>query len=211
MSTAPSEFPIILAAARRGDREALDSLCSVHYPTVERIAHRELRAELGPNAGNMVALFSTGDVVQDVFRKVLASLSGFLGATEGEFVNYIATAVRSRLLDLVRFHHAVRRDRRRTTHEDGALSQKLGTDHPVRNLCAEEQVRIYFSILDDFEGRERVLLVRRLDGEAPFESLAEELQFPSADAARKAFYKLHARLLVRLQQHGVTADAEDVE
>jgi RNA polymerase sigma factor (sigma-70 family) len=211
MSTVPFEFPVVLAAARSGDRAALDSLCSIHYPTVERMAHRELRTELGPNADKLVAMFSTGDVVQDVFRKVLASLDGFLGATEGEFVNFIATAVRSRLLDLVRFHYAVRRDRRRTTHEDEALAHKVGADHPVRKLCAEEQVRIYFSILDDFEGRERALLVRRLDGEATFESLAEELRFPSADAARKAFHRLHARLLVRLQQKGVTADVEEGE
>jgi RNA polymerase sigma factor (sigma-70 family) len=210
MNAAPSDFPILLAAARRGDRMALDSLCSLHYPTVERIAHRQLRAELGAHAGNLVALFSTGDVVQDVFRRVLSSLEGFLGATEGEFVNFIASAVRSRLLDLVRFHHAVRRDRRRTKHEDGALDHTQASDHPVRKLCAEEQIRIYFATLDGFEGRDRVLLVRRLDGEAPFETLAEELGFPSADAARKAFHRLHARLLVRLQQSGVTADNDEV-
>lgn len=210
MSTTSSDFPPILAAARSGDQVALDALCSMHYPTVERIAHRELRAEMGANAGNLVALFSTGDVVQDVFRKVLASLEGFVGTTEGEFVNYIAAAVRTRLLDLVRFHHAVRRDRRRTTHQDEALAQRPDPNHPFRKLCAEEQVRIYFSILDDFDGRERALLVRRLDGDATFESLAEELDFPSKEAARKSFNRLHARLLIRLQRSGVTADNEEV-
>jgi RNA polymerase sigma factor (sigma-70 family) len=210
MSMTSADFPPILAAARSGDQVALDALCSMHYPTVERIAHRELRVELGANAGNLVALFSTGDVVQDVFRKVLARLEGFVGATEGEFVNYIAAAVRTRLLDLVRFHHAVRRDRRRTTHEDAVLAQKPGPDHPVRKLCAEEQVRIYFSILDDFDTRERALLVRRLDGEATFENLADELGFPSKEAARKAFNRLHARLLIRLQRSGVTGDSEEV-
>ncbi|MCA8950336.1 MAG: sigma-70 family RNA polymerase sigma factor [Planctomycetes bacterium] len=210
MSPASLDFPTLLTAARRGDSSSLDTLCSVHYPTVERIAHRELRVELGANAGNLVSLFSTGDVVQDVFRKVLASLDGFEGTTEGEFVNYVATAVRTRLLDLVRFHHAVRRDRRRTTHEDGALAQHPDPDQPVRKLCADEQVRIYFAILDGFEARERALLVRRLDGEATFEMLAEELGFPTADAARKAFNRLHARLLIRLQQSGVSADAGDI-
>jgi RNA polymerase sigma factor (sigma-70 family) len=208
MSTAPSDFPDLLAAARIGDRVALDALCSKHYPTVERIAHRELRAELGPAAGNLVALFSTGDVVQDVFRRVLTGLEGFLGASEGEFVNYIAAAVRTRLIDLVRFHHAVRRDRRRTSSVEENLSHEIATDHPVRQICVDEQIRIYFTILDDFDSRERALLVRRLNGDAPFETLAEELEFPTADAARKAFHRLHARLLVRLQQSGVTGAEE---
>lgn len=203
------DFPNMLAAARGGDRAALDALCAAHYPTVERIAHRELRVELGASAGNLVALFSTGDVVQDVFRKVLTGLAAIEGITEGEFVNYMATAVRTRLLDLVRFHHAVRRDRRRTTH-DTALAERSHDQHPLRRSALEEQVRIYFSILDGFDARERALLVRRLDGGATFESLADELGFPSPDAARKAFHKLHARLLVRLQRHGVTPDAGEV-
>ncbi len=210
MSTTPSDFPAILAAVRNGDQAAVDSLCSIHYPTVERIAHRELRAELGPDAGNLLALFSTGDVVQDVFRKVLSNLKGFAGVTEGEFVNYIATAVRTRLLDLVRFHHAVRRDRRRTTHENAAMAETPDPDHPVRKLCADEQIRVYLSILDAFDARERALLVRRLDGEATFNTLAEELGFPSKEAARKSFNRLHARLLIRLRQNGVTATNEEV-
>ncbi|WP_439116216.1 RNA polymerase sigma factor [Ilumatobacter sp.] len=210
MSNTPTDFPAMLTAARSGDQVALDALCSLHYPTVERIAHRELRSELGSTAGNLVALFSTGDVVQDVFRKVLASLEGFAGTSEGEFINYIAAAVRTRLLDLVRFHHAVRRDRRKTTHEDESLQQKVGNDQTVEQLCADEQVRIYFSILDDFDPRERALLVRRLDGEATFEALAQELGFPSKEAARKAFNRLHARLLIRLQKAGVTGPNEEV-
>lgn len=210
MSPTPPDFPAILAAAKRGDQTALDSLCSMHYATVERIAHRELRAKLGSSASNLIALFSTGDVVQDVFRKVLTNLEGFVGETEGEFVNYIAIAVHTRLLDLVRFHHAVRRDRRKTTRDDAALAQNTDPDHPVAKLCADEQVRIYFSILDDFAARERALLVRRLNGDATFETLAEELGFPSKEAARKSFNRLHARLLIRLQKRGVTPDTEEV-
>ena len=210
MSKMSKGFPAMLAAARSGDREALDTLCSLYYPTVERIAHRGLRSELGSATDNLVALFSTGDIVQDVFRRVLTSLGSFSGTSEGEFVNYIASAVRTRLLDLLRFHHAVRRDRRKTTCVEESTRQKAVSNHTVAQVSADEQVRLYLSVLDGFAPRERALIVRRLDGEATFEELAKELDFPSKDAARKAFNRLHARLLIRLQRVGVTRDEEAV-
>lgn len=202
------EFPSCIAAARRGDPKALEVLCERYYPAVQRMAHAALRARNGGADPHLVALFSTGDIVQDVFRSVLRNLGSFTGESEGEFVNYLVVSVRTRLVDMLRFHMAVRRDRRRTEPVGESAADFLDERCPDELLSLEEQVQIYYAVLEGTPARQRILLVRRLGGEASFQDLADELDFPSADAARKAYAKAHARLLVELRRRGVQSWGE---
>jgi len=62
-------------------------------------------------------------------------------------------------------------------------------------------------VLDGFPARERALLSLRLEQQLEYEQLAQQLAFPSADAARKAFHAVQARLLLRLRQRGLDPGA----
>ena len=93
----PFDFRMILEAARRGDRAATEVLFRRFYPGVERMVHRSLSQDLRSNRPWLNVRFSTGDVVQDVFRSLLRDLSGFEGDTEGTFSWYLAMVVRNRL------------------------------------------------------------------------------------------------------------------
>ena len=107
------EFQSALAAARNGDARALDSLFDRFYPQVKRMVHRSLTADLRDKRPWLVSAFSTGDVVQEVFRHVVRDFDSFAGTSEAAFVSYLATLIKNRLVDAIRFHEAVRRDRRR--------------------------------------------------------------------------------------------------
>ncbi|MEO0479652.1 MAG: sigma-70 family RNA polymerase sigma factor [Planctomycetota bacterium] len=190
-----------LRAARSGDRSAQDALCSEYYTAVQRMAHSALRARGHTNLRPLAALFSTGDVVQDVFRGVVRNLGGFHGDSEAEFVAYLSRAVQSRLIDLIRFHAARRRDYRRSARFDSSVGEPRDA---TRDVGAEGEVRDNLArALESMPVRSRVVLVRRLEGGASFSDLAIELELPSAEAARKVFTRAKAKLALELNKRGI--------
>lgn len=201
--SAPRSFLHTLEAARRGDEAAVNALLEAYYPTVERMAHRALLDETPYRRQGLVSLFSTGDIVQETCRSVMRDLSKFEGTNEASFVCYLTAVVHNRLHDLLRFHRAARRDRRRI--EGDRTSFDVGGDAaaPDRHVASSEEAQIFLATLGELPKRERGLLVGKLEHDRTFVELAEELGYPSPDAARKAYHKAHARLLVRLRRHGV--------
>lgn len=194
------DFSLLLAAARNGDQASLTLLFERFYPSVERQVHAALAKDLRVNRPWLTTRFSTGDVVQEVFRSVLADLGGFAGGTEELFTHYLTTIVRNRLLDVVRFHEADRRDGRRTSpppSDDEAASLR---DGPATDAISAEQRQIFDELLADFDDRDQRLLRGRLECEREFQDLAVELGFGSVSATRRAFYAAHARLAIRMRQ-----------
>lgn len=202
-----SEFSELLATARRGDQTALDRLFDKYYPTVERLAHREIQA--GPRTGQpwLLPMLTTGDLVQESCRSVLRDLDRFEGETEGQFIAYLTSVVRNRLRDLVRFHEAVRRDRRRNEHRTNGCEPAAEMREPLEQLTQEEESHVFYSILADLPARERSLILGRFEERSGYAELAEELGFPSEDAARKAYYRAYARLTTRLARRGIRIGA----
>ncbi len=203
----PDDFQQTLAAARGGDQPALDRLFDTYYPTVERLAHREIQA--GPRTGQpwLLPMLTTGDLVQESCRSVLRDMSRFEGETEGQFVAYLTAVVRNRLRDLVRFHEAVRRDRRRDEHRTNACEPADPTQEPLEQLTQEEESHLFYSVLADLPGRERSLILGRFEDRSGYAALARDLGFPSEDAARKAYYRAYARLTTRLARRGIRIGA----
>ncbi|MFK7929554.1 MAG: RNA polymerase sigma factor [Myxococcota bacterium] len=210
MTSAEFDFERALAAARRGDSEGLTALFERFHTPVRRIVHRRLAAEVRPRKPWLLPMFSTGDIVQDTFQRVLADLSGFEGRDEGAFVGYLASAVRHRIVDSIRFHEAMRRDSRRTSTLSDNGSQSLPTADEASVLASHaEEARILAATLSTLEARERELLRARFEDGDAFELIAERLLFPSADAARKASHRLVASLLVRLRRAGLGEGSGD--
>jgi len=198
----------ILEAARRGDAGALDELCRRFQPRVTSLVHAQIQRRLRPQQHAVLKLLSTGDIVQDVFVEVLRNLDRFDGDNEAAFVGLLATLVEHRLVDQVRRSQAARRDVRRAA-DQGPLTAGVtaGAGSPAAAAAQAEQLAIYRAVLDGFPARERTLLSLRLEQQLEFEQLAQRLAYPSADAARKAFHAVQARLLLRLRQRGLDPGA----
>ncbi|MCA8951996.1 MAG: sigma-70 family RNA polymerase sigma factor [Planctomycetes bacterium] len=192
-------FPAALAAARAREPAALEALFARFYPRVERQVHVALTTDLRRSRPWLATRFSTGDIVQEVFRSVLVDLGGFAGTTEEEFAGYLASVVRNRLLDALRFHEAERRDGRRTIADPDPrqLSPQCG---PATDAIAADDRRLYDEVLRTFPERERQLLRGRLEQEREFKDLCRELGYSSLSATRRAFYAAEAQLVIRIRQ-----------
>lgn len=196
----PRGFQATLEAARQGDGTAVEELFQAFYPRVERMVHLALSRDLRRSRPWLLARFSTGDVVQEVFRGLLRDLTGFRGEGEEAFSGYLAMVVRNRLLDAVRFHEAAQRDGRRTLDAVEESDPAGAENEPLQELATAEELERFHQVLESFEEREQLLLRGRLEQELGFQELADRLGYSSKFAARRAYYSVQALLVIRLRQ-----------
>lgn len=198
-------LPDLLSRARAHDREALEALCERFYPSVRDMVHRELALDLRRGRPWLTALFSTGDVVHDVFLGVLRDLPQFQGEDERTFEGFLASAVTHRLIYMIRHHQAGCRDGRRRAPDAAAETLPRADDatSPTQAASRNEATAAVRSELVRLASRDRVLLEMRFRQEASYQAIAETFDLPSAEAARKAVRTARARLLVRLRERGV--------
>ena len=193
----------------RGDQAAQNDLVSACLPRVRTMVHGQLQHDFRKHHRWMLAMFSTGDIVQDVLVRVLPELGDVAIASEDDLVRYLATLVRHRLVDTVRYYEAKRRDQRR--HARGAAEETAVDGPPARTSTPQElaawteQIEIFHRVLSEFSTRHRLLLEMRLEDEQGYAQIAEQLGYASEESARQAFVDAHARLLVKLRAHGLRA------
>ena len=196
----PFRFQETLAAARAGDGEAREAIFERFYPRVQAMVHRALAKDLRQHRPWLSARFSTGDVVQEVFRSLLSNMGTFEGTSEEAFTGYLAMVVRNRLLDAIRYHEASQRDVRRTAGAPVAEDASSTGPGPATSLAAADEVQLFARALKTFSERDQLLLRARLEEEATFQELADRLGFPSKFAARRAFYAAQASLVIRMHK-----------
>ena len=207
MSTASSspilnnDIQALIVQAQAGDSTALETLCARMYPQVERLVHQSMSRDIRGRRPWLSALFSTGDVVQEVFLGVLHDLEDIRGQSEPALLSYIATLTKNRIVDAIRFYEATRRDRRRVTEQvdcpvNPVAEPKGGPDEAA---VTQEQILRFHQALASFPERDRALLRERIEHRTPFDQIAEMLGYASADSTRKAFHVAQARLLLRLK------------
>lgn len=189
-----------IRAAQAGDSEAIEGLFKEFYPRVERMVHLGLARDLRTTRPWLLARFSTGDVVQDVFRSLLRDLSGFQGQTEDAFTGYLAMVVRNRLVDAIRFHQAAQRDGRRSAAAPDLDQPEVDPSDPAQQAATAEEVERFHTALSTFPEREQLLLRARLEQEVSFEALADQLGYGSKDSVRRAFYAAQAQLAIMLRR-----------
>lgn len=196
----PPPFETDLAAARNGDEAAIARLAERFYPTVQRLVHNKLAIDLRSTKPWLAARFSTGDVVHEVFSQVLYDMGSFAGTTEEAFVGYLAIVIRNRIIDMVRFHEADRRDGRRNLRPENGLDVAGPEGDPATALARgelREQLRLALAQLDE---RTQLLVRARREGQATFAELAAQLGYATESGARRAFYAAQARLAVLLKE-----------
>ncbi|QDV09589.1 RNA polymerase sigma factor [Planctomycetes bacterium Poly30] len=192
-------FAATLVAAKAGDSSAVNELFQLFYPRVKSLVHKSLALDLRNSRPWLTARFSTGDVVQEVFRSVLGDLSSFGGTTEKAFTGYLTMVVRNRIIDAIRFHEADRRDGRRGAAplpEDEHPSDAAG---PVSEVANAEEIDRFHEALAGFPEREQLLLRARFEETASFAELTEQLGYPSESTARRAYFAAQAKLAVQLR------------
>jgi len=204
----PSIHELIRLAAS-GDAEARNSLLATLYPDVERRVHELLSREFRPNNRWILPFFSTSDIVQDVFIGVVQGLGKFAEQTEDELRAWIATQVKNRIIDRLRFHQAKLRDvNRDRTPED--FSTEFQPEHrrtPSMIMSLEERATLFDQALAELRERERDLWRLRFDDELPFAEVAQKLGYASEGSARVAYQTLRAKLMVRMRRLGISTDA----
>ena len=196
---------LITRARDHCDSEARNELINRYYPAVRRMVHADLQRQMRYRRPWLWAMFSTGDIVQDVFLGAIRDLKGFLGNDEGALIKYLSTLVRNRLIDAVRFYEANRRDARRLRRDStGSPRPHPVAEDPTPSVAAAlaEQVETFREVLESLSIRDRTLISLRLENEESFGEIAEQLSMPTADAARKAFVSAQARVLVKLRARG---------
>jgi RNA polymerase sigma factor (sigma-70 family) len=189
----------MLERARQGDSDALNSLAQRFYPAVQALVHHRLATDMRHSRPWLTARFSTGDVVQSVFEGVLRNLEAFAGTNEEAFVGYLATVVRNRILDAVRFHEAAQRDGRRGQPIGLGFDAEGGEQDPADVALSAERLAELLEAMASFEPRVQHLLRARMEGLASFRELAEQLGFGSESAARRAYFDAQAKLALRLR------------
>ncbi len=193
-------FQVLLLESGEGNEAAVNALFEQFYPVVQAMVHRRLSVELRAKRPWLLARFSTGDVVQEVFRSVLRDLRSFSGRTEDAFTGYLAMIVRNRIVDSIRYHQASQRDRRKAVEQQEAELQPSEENSPPENVELDEETARYKAALASFDEREQLLLRARFEKTHSFDSLAETLGYSSSYAARRAFFKAQALLTQRLEQ-----------
>ena len=192
-----------LSAAQHGSRDAHGEIVRRFYPQVRDMVHRRLQRDLRYGRPWLLSRFSTGDVVQEVFRSLLEDLGDFEGKTERAFVGYLAMMSRNRLIDAIRYHEASRRDGRLTVPEIEDLPEGDPVD-PSRSASVREEAAVFRELVADLPRREQLLIRARTEDGARFRDLAEQLGYSSPAAARRAYYATQARLAVRLGLREIT-------
>ncbi|MFT7670440.1 MAG: RNA polymerase sigma factor (sigma-70 family) [Planctomycetota bacterium] len=196
-----SEFAVTLAAARQGDKAAIEFLVERYYLRVQKTVHEDLSRDLRRSRPWLTSRFSTGDVVHEVFRSLLNDLSRFEGKTEIAFCGYLAMIIRNRLLDAIRFHEAAQRDGRRSAAWSILRDFDTSDCGPVDNAAIAESAATLQKVLESLPEKERLLLRARIEQGTQFVVLAERLGYPSKWAARRAFYAVQSKVLILMGMH----------
>ncbi|MFK7929555.1 MAG: RNA polymerase sigma factor [Myxococcota bacterium] len=196
-------FSATLASARAGSRPAIHRIARHLLEPVRRKVHYMLGQELRRSRPWLAPVLSTNDIVQDTLLRVLTDLCGFRGTTEASLMSYLHVLVSHRIIDLMRFHEADRRDRRsqRSLADVGAIRDPKSD--PVAESERAEVVGRLYGLLGQLDPRTQVLVHERLEHRTEFAELAATLGYPSEDAARKAFARAQAGLLLRLRGRGL--------
>ena len=164
-----------IAAARRGEPRAVDSLFARNLPPlVAFIRSRARRA--------VAARESAVDIAQSVFREVLQDVDRIELQGEGAFRNWLFMQASRKVLDRAKFLHRDRRDvaREQALPEDGpaadALLQcyaTLGT--PSRHAAAREELERFEAAVQQLPDNQRdAVTMSRLMG-LSYDQVADQL------------------------------------
>lgn len=181
----PADSSALVAAARAGDRNAVDELLTRYLPRLRHWAHGRV-----PGWARTIA--DTSDFVQDVALNALQRIGSFEPRTPGALSAYLRQAVRNRLCDE---HRRVARRGTRIDVPDGLVDRRPS---PVQEAMATEIDARYRAALLRLAPRDRELIVAHVELGYSHEQLGCMIG-RSRNAARMALRRAIERLSEELR------------
>lgn len=180
----------LLARAKAGDRTATDRLFARFLPQLRRWASGRLPRWTRD-------LMDTDDLVQETMLRALKRMNAFESRHEGALQAYLRQAIVNRIKDEVR--RAVRAPAATELDEN----QTDRGYSPLDLAIGHEAVERYEAALARLRPEEREAIVARIEMDGSYQTVAEALGKPSADAARMAV----GRALLKLASEMNRGDA----
>ena len=179
----------LIERAQAGDQEAVERLFARHLAPLRRWASGRL-----PKWARDLA--DTDDLVQDTLLRTLGRIGEFeargAGALQGYLRQAIVNAVREEL-------------RKKGRRPDAAGLEHLEADFrssPLEQAIGEEALGRYENALGRLTIVDREAIIGRIEMGYTYEELAEVLQKPTADAARKTAQRALLRLVEEMERDG---------
>jgi len=176
----------LVIRARAGDRQAVEALLQRCLPALTRWAHGRL-----PVAAR--GSLDTGDLVQDAALHALKRLDLFEPRHVGAMQAYLRASVINRIRD------EVRRVNRRPMPVEMPDDQATDDTSPLDAAIAAESYERYRTALKALKGRDRELVVARVEIQWSLSEIAERFGLSTADAARMAVSRALRRLTAHLK------------
>jgi RNA polymerase sigma-70 factor (ECF subfamily) len=173
----------LIQRVRQGDKDSLERLIRRHVEPLRRYASGRL-----PRWARDMA--DTDDLVQDTLLRTFSRMDAFEDRGVGALQAYLRQAVINRLRD------ELRRKGRAPVMVDAADAELTAEDSPLEDAIGREAAARYVAALARLEPEEREIIIGRVEMEYSFAELADILNKPTADAARKAA----KRALIRLAE-----------
>jgi RNA polymerase sigma factor (sigma-70 family) len=171
----------LIARVRQGDRQALDRLMARHLGPLRRWVSGRL-----PRAARDLA--DTDDLVQDVLLRTLGNIQDFEVRGEGAMHAYLRQAVANRVRD------ELRRKGRAPVLVDVAGLDLAAAGSPLEDAIGREALDRYCAALAQLRPEAREAIIARVEMDCSYAEIAEILDKPTADAARKATQRALLRL-----------------
>lgn len=156
---------------RSGEQAARDALVARYLPILRRWAHGRL-----PRRSRDMT--ETDDLVQVTFLRALNRLERFKSERPGAFLAYLRTIFMNLVRDEVR-RRAVRPDTVPMAQSLPAQQSSL-----VEQAVGAEVLEAYERGLAKLPEDKRIAIIMRVEFGMSFEEIADELEMPSANAAR---------------------------
>lgn len=184
----------LVTRAKGGDSSAFDALIERYHGRVHQIVRARMGGELRRETESL-------DMVQEAMIDVCQGFDRFEQRSEAGFIHWLATVVENKLRQQARFHRAGKRETSRRIpleapdgdSERPAIDPADSTDSPSQAVAGAELVQRLQAAVERLPETQRRAIELRSSG-SEWGDVAEQLELPSADAARM----LHARAKVAL-------------
>jgi RNA polymerase sigma factor (sigma-70 family) len=176
----------LVIRARQGDRAAVEALLWRSLPNLKRWAHGRL-----PAAAR--GCLDTADIVQESALHALRRLDSFEPRHVGAMQAYLRQSVINRIRD------EVRRIGRRPPPEELLDNQPSDDSSPLEIAIRTEAYQRYRDAVGRLNGRDRELVVARVELQWGPAEIAQRFGFPTPDAARMAVMRALRRLTEQLK------------
>ena len=178
----------LIDRARAGDQEAVERLFARHVRPLQRWASGRL-----PRWARDVS--DTDDLVQETLLQTFKRIGHFEPRGSGALLAYLRQAILNRVREELR-----RKGRRPdgTRLSDLDLESKLSS--PLEQAIGQEALDRYDRALQRLKPEEQNAVIGRVELGYTYEELAEALDKPSAEAARKAAQRALVRLAEEMER-----------